>query len=280
MSVQAVVPLRDGKLALRVGAGRAHVILDLVGHHTGLGNYTAEFSPGLPVRAIDTRTGDPLVGGRPRTLNPFIGSTQLAVVVNATVTGASAPGHLTLAAGPGSVPTVVSYQAGVATASYAVVEIGNDGTFQQNPAITATIGGGTAHLVLDVLGTVPRGSTVDLPRKADTYLSGPTRLLDTRSGPPVAAGTDRKVQVRRVAGVPADASAVLLTVTATRGTEATHLSAYRTGEWPGVSTLNYQRNQTVANTALVPLAADGSISLRVGGGTAHVLLDVAGYLQR
>lgn len=69
-------------------------------------------------------------------------------------------------------------------------------------------------------------------------------------------------------------------MTAIRPTAAGFLSAYPTGGAAGTSTLNYPTGQTVANAALVPLAADGSLSLRVGAGSSHLVLDVAGYFQR
>jgi hypothetical protein len=73
---------------------------------------------------------------------------------------------------------------------------------------------------------------------------------------------------------------VLLSATATHPTASGFLSVYPTGGAAGTSTLNYATGQTVANAALVPLAADGSVSLRVATGTSHVILDVAGYLLR
>jgi hypothetical protein len=166
----------------------------------------------------------------------------------------------------------VSYGTGRTTAALAVVPL-SDGNLQLR------LGGGTAHVLLDVAGYVPAADAVDGPL-ADYLTAGPTRLLDTRGSAPVAAGHDLRVPVAGHAGVPVGATAVLVTATAIRPTASGYLTAYPTGAASTTSTLNYVTGQTVANSALVPLAADGSLSLQVGAGSSHVVLDVAGYLVR
>jgi hypothetical protein len=273
----AVVPVRNGRIALRVGAGSAHVVLDVVGYHAGAAVLAGSAHvPVTPGRVLDTRTGSPVAAGAPRTVQVAglagVPATARAAVVNVTVTRPSGASWLSASSTGGTTPTTVSYAAGQTTAALAVVPL-------QAGKLVLRVGGGTAHVLVDVAGYVPATADLDW-RQADYLAAGPTRLLDTRTTTPVAAGADRKVQVAGVAGVPVGATAVVLTVTATRPTTASHLTAYPTGTAPTTSTLNFAAGQTVANAALVPLAADGSISLRVGAGSAHVVLDVAGYLQR
>ena len=134
-------------------------------------------------------------------------------------------------------------------------------------------------MVLDVAGYVPAPNSTDRAL-ADYLTTGPTRLLDTRTASPVTAGRDLRVPVAGRAGVPVGATAVMVTVTAIGPTASSFLAAYPTGGASATSTLNYATGQTVANSALVPLAADGSLSLKVGAGSSHVVLDVAGYLVR
>jgi len=64
--------------------------------------------------------------------------------------------------------------------------------------------------------------------------------------------------------------------------EAVSLTLYPAGApRPGTSTINYGAGQTRANNAIVSLGAVGDIVIRCvqGSGTAHVVLDVNGYLQ-
>lgn len=277
VSTLAVVPVRNGRIALRVGAGSAHVVLDVVGFHAGVGPTAGSgHVPVTPARLLDTRTGSPLTTAAPRAVQVSglagVPSNAAAVILNATVTRSSSAGWLSVSPTGSSTPTTVSYGAGQTVAALAVVPMSAG-------KVRLRLGGGSAHVLLDVAGYVPATTDTDW-RVADYLASGPQRLLDTRTGGPVAAGADRKVQVAGVAGVPRGATAVLLTVTATRSTAASHVTAYPTGVTPTTSTLNFAAGQTTANAALVPLAADGSLSLRVGAGTSHVVLDVAGYLQR
>jgi hypothetical protein len=43
------------------------------------------------------------------------------------------------------------------------------------------------------------------------------------------------------------------------------------------STINAVPGQTIANASIVPLGPDGSIGLKAGAGSLHVILDVVGY---
>ncbi|CAA9216174.1 MAG: Beta-galactosidase [uncultured Corynebacteriales bacterium] len=276
-TTHAVVPVRDGRIALRVGAGTAHAVLDVVGFHLQVvPEPSGELATVAPYRLFDSRTGTPLVAGSPRTVAVTgLPAVPWAVALNVTVTQPAAAGSLSVGGGSGTPPTTVSFPAGRSTAAMTVVRPANG-----NLVLTLSGGGAGAHVLLDVTGYASNSGTIDDARQADYFASGPTRLLDTRTGSPVAAGTDRRVQVAGTAGVPRGAGAVLLTVVSTRSTTAGWLSAYPTGPWPGTSTVNFQTGVTTANAALVPLAADGSISLRTGAGTTHVVLDVAGYLLR
>lgn len=272
----AVVPVRNGKIALRVGGGTAQVLLDVTGFHAGVEvPGSSAHVPVTPTRLLDTRFGAPLTG-TPRQVRlggvAGVPADARAVIVNATVVTPAAAGWLSAAPTQSATPTTVSYQAGRTTAAQTMLRLDAGHAWLR-------LGGGSAHVLLDVAGYVPATADLD-PRQADWYATAPTRLLDTRTGPPVAAGTDRRVPVAGLAGVPRGATAVFVTATATRPTSASHLTAYPTGTAPTTSTLNFPTAGTVANSALVPLAADGSISLRVGAGTAHVVLDVGGYLQR
>jgi len=113
----------------------------------------------------------------------------------------------------------------------------------------------------------------------------PARVLDTRTGngaavAPVAARADLVLQVAGRGGVPATGvSAVVVNVTVTEPTAAGWVSAFADGSaLPLVSNLNFVKNQTVPNLAVVPVGADGAIRLHNGsGGTVQLVVDIFGY---
>ncbi|WKV75717.1 hypothetical protein AW27_031865 [Streptomyces sp. PCS3-D2] len=114
----------------------------------------------------------------------------------------------------------------------------------------------------------------------------PARLLDTRAGvgrpgtAPVAAGGEVSLQVSGRAGVPqSGADAVVLNVTVTDPESDGHLTVWPSGTpRPDSSNLNWTTGRTVPNQVVVPLGADGRVSLHnAGWGTAHLIADVFGY---
>ena len=110
------------------------------------------------------------------------------------------------------------------------------------------------------------------------------RVLDTRSGLGAAQGarsngSTTSVTVLGAGGVPASGvGAVVLHLTVTNPTGNGNLTAYPGGTTlPSVSTLHVTAGGSIANTALVPVGGDGTVSLRyTGTGTVHLVADVAG----
>ncbi|MFD9126429.1 right-handed parallel beta-helix repeat-containing protein [Kitasatospora sp. NPDC059571] len=116
---------------------------------------------------------------------------------------------------------------------------------------------------------------------------GPTRLLDTRSGLGAAKqkvgsyGTVR-LKVGGNGGIPANASAVVLNLTATNPTQNGFLTAYPEGDQrPFTSNVNYTAGQTVPNQVVVPVGDGGYVDVYSGSaGTVDVIADVAGYFTQ
>ena len=111
----------------------------------------------------------------------------------------------------------------------------------------------------------------------------PARLLDTRTGVggalgPVAAGAEVPLQVSGRDGIPSDAVAVALTVTATEPTAPGYVTVWPTGlERPVASNLNVERaGQTIADGVVVPLGTGGQVSLLAQSET-HLVVDVTAY---
>ena len=114
------------------------------------------------------------------------------------------------------------------------------------------------------------------------FTVAPCRVLDTRSGPPVAANTERTVNVTGQCGIPATARAVAVNLTVNQPTEAGFLRLYPAGVTPPTtSVVNYVTGQTRANSGIFGLGTGGALVAFVGqaGGTTHMLLDVYGYFE-
>ena len=95
----------------------------------------------------------------------------------------------------------------------------------------------------------------------------------------VQAGAPRNLQVTGVAGVPSSwVTVVVVNLTVTGPTAASHLTA-----WPAGSAEAWDverelcSHQTVVNQAIVPVGADGRITLANAVGRDHVVVDVQGW---
>ncbi len=111
----------------------------------------------------------------------------------------------------------------------------------------------------------------------------PTRLADSRQGlglpGRLSPGVPVRLQVTGTAGVPANATAVAVNVTATGSSTGGYLTTYPcSATAPDVSTVNFDAGQTVPNAAMVPLDATGGFCV-VSPTDAHVLVDVFGALS-
>jgi hypothetical protein len=141
-------------------------------------------------------------------------------------------------------------------------------------------------LVLAAGVLVPAGAQAQLPTTPLPFVGvTPCRLVDTRGngftgpfGPPsLAAGVPRDLPLVGQCGVPAEALAVSLNVTATNTLGAGFFLLHPAGgATPLVSTLNYLAAETVANAALVPLGP-GGLTVIAGVSGADLILDVNGY---
>jgi hypothetical protein len=103
----------------------------------------------------------------------------------------------------------------------------------------------------------------------------PVRLLDTRSGGRLESGSTLTVPADTV--VPAGATAVLANITVTDAAAAGYVTVWPSGqERPTASVVNPAAGETRANTAVVPLGADGRFLL-YSSSPAHVIVDVSGF---
>jgi len=126
------------------------------------------------------------------------------------------------------------------------------------------------------------------PPPARLYSLTPCRAVDTRNpagpfgGPALVANSDRLFSLSSRCGVPSTAVAIVANVVVTQPTAAGHLTAYPAGaSLPATSTINYGAGQTRANNTVLAVTSGGFILVHCGqgAGTAHFILDVAGYFQ-
>jgi len=126
-----------------------------------------------------------------------------------------------------------------------------------------------AHVLVDLTGWIPA---------AGSGFVGitPTRAYDSRAGAPIAAGGTATVSLAG-AGVPSDATAVVLNVTAVDPAGPGYLGVTPCPARPGdVSSVNYVAGHTVADLAVTPLGPGDTVCVS-SFASSHVLVDVMGW---
>jgi len=234
------------------------------------------FVPLTPARALDTRRGGGPLTTSPRSFTltgmagvPRTGAT--AVVLQATVVAPTAAIRFTMwpsgDARP-AVPTLFTV-AGQDRAGHAEVRLGAGG------GVSVVLDAGRAQLVLDVVGYL---TTAPTPGASRLVVPVARRLLDTRtSRTPLGPGESRGLLVRGPNGAPAQASAVVVNLTAVGASAVTYLSATAAAGRPTVSALAEPALGTVANTVVVPVAKDGRVWLFNNAGRTHLIVDLLGW---
>lgn len=249
------------------------------------------YEPVTPTRVLDTRTGWPVTGPIPAhsTFRLIVGGGfpigettgvplgAAAVVLNVTVTDATAAGNITIYPDGVSQPTAsnLNFVAGQTVANVVVVALG-----PQNKIVLTNSSPGSVQLIADVSGYYFGNGTPSVP---GTFRAiAPTRLLDTRhntgSAGPVSAHGTVHLQVTGSV-VPSGASAVVVNVTVTAPATAGNITVYPdlTTE-PTASNLNFVSRQTIPNLVEVGIGSDGKIALTNNSpGTVQLIVDVSGY---
>ena len=285
IAVLAMARLGGGAVCVYTSAA-AHVIVDVTGSFgaTGLTALAA------PSRLVDTRpgqlTGDgQLAGGGARPAGsvltvPVAGRVGIpadarTVVLSVAVDGAREPGFATVFPCDVARPRASSlnFTAGQSVANTVVTRLDAQG----NACVYVH---GATDVVVDIVGRL--ATDVVAP------LVAPARLLDTRVGESTIdgrfAGVGRRpgggtlqLPVGGRGGVPADASSVVLNITAV-GAGAGFVTAHAAGDdRPLASNLNVVDGQIVANAAVVRLGAGGSLCLHTSA-PMHLVVDVVAWI--
>lgn len=286
----AVVPLgAGGAITVYNLAGRTDVVADLQGYFApeAAGSTAGSYVALSPARLADTRPGS----AQPDSGRTLAGGSTLAVqvtgagsvptggvsaaVLNVTVTDTTAAGFLTAWPSGASRPLAsnVNWPAGATVANRVIVPVGPSGQVELYDSA------GRADVVVDVSGYFTDGTTT--PTGAGLFTPvAPIRVLDTRSqGAPIGAGATRALALRNVAGIGADATAVIANLTATDGTAASYLTAYPGAARPTASDLNWSPGATVANLGVLSLSAGGVTDFYNYAGVAELIVDATGYFS-
>ncbi len=225
---------------------------------------------------------------------PASGTT--AVALNVTlIDPTSKGGYLAVypASSSGGIPTISNINWSVAGANIpnlVMVEVG------QNDQVTIYNGsGGSVNVAVDIEGYYSTTAST-----ASTYNPvSPIRLADTRcslipkpsfctssyipsqnaSLKTLASQAQENVVVAGIAGIPSDASAVVLNVTMANTTAAGFLTVWPTGKARAtVSNLNWEAGKDIANRVVVPVGSSGEVSVYNGsGGVGNFIVDISGY---
>jgi hypothetical protein len=270
----------------------------------------------MPCRILDTRSANP--GSCPNsptvthakiaangTLSAQIASTTVssgvkAMVLNVTTDNGGGSGVLKVyqhgVAQPYS--SVLNYTGAPATPNLVVVPVGTDGVVDFYNSSSTSV-----DLIVDLVGwysSWPSGPYTRPAGQMSTFVPLTNcRLFDTRGTPtspctgpnapaialpaaPVANATTGvlKIQVAGFGGIPANATAVVLNLTALNASAdqtVFALPSEGTSVTPAPSSLNPHTAAAVPNLVTIKLGADGSIALSNTNGTVDLVGDLAGY---
>ncbi|WP_441250160.1 PKD domain-containing protein [Kitasatospora sp. McL0602] len=232
------------------------------------------FAPITPTRVLDTRQPGSRRLGPGESVDVFVPTAASvkvrpdAAVLNVTAVNPSQGGYLSVypAGSPRPATSNVNFTAGQVVPNLVTVPTGANGK------VTVYNFSGTTDVVVDVMGSY-------LPGSGDRFTAlAPSRLFDTRHTTALGPDATTSVQVRGVNGVPADATAAVLNLTSTDADAGGYLTAFASGTTrPGTSNLNFGVRQTVANQVVVPIGADGKVSIYNKFGHTQVVADVFGY---
>ena len=254
-----------------------------------------------PVRIADTRSGS----GFQRAGQSLTGYTSYkrftlagqggipanatAVLVNLTAVGYRADGWLSAYPACTTKPATSNVNFDTvenAIANFAIVKLGTGSGCQGMIDVTGANG---TNVIVDAVGYLVATTSDQV-----ALLDSPQRFVDTRSGsgfqgeggPLLGHSSPRRFTLAGQGAIPADATAVLVNLTAVGYNRDGWLAAYPAcTAMPATSNLNYDTvENAIANFAVVKLGADsascqgqGKIDV-IGDVGTNVIVDVAGYL--
>jgi hypothetical protein len=207
-----------------------------------------------------------------------IPNSAVAITGNLTIVGQQQAGYASLTPLPNANPatSTINFPLGDNRANNITSPLSNAGGVSLTYKASA---GKQTHFILDVTGYFLNNNTGST---YNTLPGDPVRMLDTRSGPPVAEDAPFSFDVAGRLGVPNNAIAVTgnLTVTNATGTGFVTLSTNAPPANPATSTINFPAGDTRANGVTIKLSGGGglwAVYEATPGKTTHLIFDVTGY---
>lgn len=244
----------------------------------------ARFNPVTPVRILDTRTTNTPSGVAGRV--PSRGTLDLqirgangipadatAIVMNVTAVLPTGAGFITAYPSGVSRPLAanLNFAPGDVVPNLVTVGIGTNGK------VTLYHQGGTNDIVADAVGYYS-------PVSGDYFTPmTPVRALDTRVGTGAAAarvaqGGVVSLQVAGANGVPANATGIVINMTAVTPDRAGYVTAYPNGVTrPLAANLNFVPGAIVPNLVIVGIGTQGKVNFYNQNGTLDLVGDIVGY---
>ena len=284
----------DGKVSLFNNLGTVNVAADVQGYF--LGDATGStYVPLVPARVLDTRTGTgaataPVGPGGIIEVKvtdaggvPAAGGTAVALNVTATnVSGSESFLTVWPAGSSRPVASNLNFIQRQTVPNLVIARVGVDGKVLIYNNV------GTVDVIADTQGYFAAPVTPPATPPGSQYFpANPARILDTRNGTGVPGGATGQLgtggtlelQVTGAGGVPNNATAVVLNVTATDSPGPdSFLTAYPTGAArPFASNLNFTAGQTIPNLVIARIGAGGKVTIYNNLGSTFVVGDVQGW---
>ncbi|MEY2554443.1 MAG: hypothetical protein QOC57_2303 [Ilumatobacteraceae bacterium] len=215
-----------------------------------------------PIRALDTRNGQPLSAGHVLHvgLAAAVSPGARAAVIDLAAVDPAAAGYLTAWSCDEPMPATsnLNYQAGANRAAHAVVTLAAD-------ASICVFSMTTTDVIVDVTGSYSTD-----PAALRFHPLSPTRIYDSR----VTGGIWRTGETRPIA-VPAGATAVAINVTVTNPVAAGFVTVFPCrSSVPIVSNINYLATEVVANLVEIG-TSNGAVCVHSMVRT-HIVIDLEG----
>jgi hypothetical protein len=283
----------DGKVSMYNNLGTVNVAADIQGYFQG-DTAGSTYIPLAPARILDTRIG---TGGAAAPVGPG-GTIQVkvvdaggvpatggtAVALNVTATNVSGlESYLTVWPSGNTRPVAsnLNFIAGQTVPNLVIARVGTDGMVSIYNNL------GNVDVVADTQGYFAAPVAAPPLPGSVYYPANPARILDTRTGLGTPGGAQGQLgspatidlQVTGQGGVPANATSVVLNVTAadSPGPDS-YLTVYPTGTArPLASNLNFVAGQTIPNLVIAKIGSGGRVTIYNNLGSTVVVADVQGW---
>jgi hypothetical protein len=243
------------------------VIIDIAGYFPADSGYVAQASPeraidtrGLPAQVVGTNIQEVAVAGV-----YGVPTTAAGVALNVTITGATGDGFATVFPCGQSTPTAsnVNYVKGQDIPNFVIAKPGVGGK-------VCVYSSAAVDVIVDISGYFADGTGF-------TATAAPVRFLDSRETTRVAAGTSKELTVAGDLGIPIDAKAMAMNVTAVGASSDGYMTVYPCGQpVPLASNLNYTKGRDIANSVLAKPGVGGKVCF-FSAKDVDIVVDVSGY---